>query len=47
MKNIAEWLKKCTPKLYLPLKIHKDGKSGHPVVSLVNCHTANSSKYVD
>ena len=36
-----------TPRLYLRPKIHKEGNSGHPVVSSVNCHTAHISKYVD
>ena len=36
-----------TPKFYLRPKIHKRGNPGGPVVSTVNCHTANISKYVD
>ena len=34
------------PKLNLRPKIHKEGNPGRPVVSSVNCHTANISKYV-
>ena len=36
-----------TPKFYLRPKIHKERNPGRPVVSSVNCHTANISKYVD
>ena len=36
-----------TPKFYLLPKIHKEGNPGRPVVSSVNCHMANISKYVD
>ena len=36
-----------TPKFYLRPTIHKIGNPGRPVVSLVNCHTSNISKYVD
>ena len=36
-----------TPRLSLRPKIHKEGNPGHPVVSSVNCHTANISKYAD
>ena len=36
-----------TPQFYIPPKIHKKGNLGRPVVSLINCHTANISKYVD
>ena len=49
-EKIAEGLKRNdpkTPKLYLRPKIHKEGNPGRPVVSSVNCHTANISKYVD
>ena len=49
-EKVAEGLKRNdpkTPKFYLRLKIHKEGNPGHPVVSSVNCHTANISKYVD
>ena len=35
------------PKFYLRLKLHKKGNPGGPVVSSVNCHTSNISKYVD
>ena len=36
-----------TPKFYLRPKIHKRGNPGRPVVSSVNCHTYNISKYVE
>ena len=36
-----------TPKFYLQPKIHKKGNPGRPIVSSVNCHTENISKYVD
>ena len=46
----AEHLKRNdpkTPKFYLRPKIHKEGNPGRPIVSSVNCHTANIWKYVD
>ena len=49
-EKVAEGLKRNdpkTPKFYLQPKIHKEGNPGRPVVSSVNCHTANISKYVD
>ena len=49
-EKVAEGLKRNdpkTPKFYLRSKIHKEGNPGRPVVSSVNCHTANISKYVD
>ena len=49
-EKVAEGLKRNypkTPKFYLGPKIHKEGNPGSPVVSSVNCHTANISKYVD
>ena len=49
-EKVAEGLKRNdpkTPKFYLRLKIHKRGNPGRPVVSSVNCHTANISKYID
>ena len=36
-----------TPQFYTSPKIHKEGNPGRPVVSSINCHTANISKYVD
>ena len=48
--NIANGLKNTsprTPQFYISPKIHKEGNPGHPVVSSINCHTANISKYVD
>ena len=49
-EKVAEGLKRNdpkTPKFYLRPKIHKEGNPGRPVVSTVNWHTANISKYVD
>ena len=49
-EKVAEGLKRNDPKtskFYLRLKINKEGKRGRPVVSSLNCHTANISKYVD
>ena len=49
-EKVAEGLKRNDPKtakFYLRPKIHKEGNPGRPVVSSVNCHTANISKYVD
>ena len=48
--NIANGLKNPsprTPQFYISPKIHKEGNPGRPVVSSINCHTANISKYVD
>ena len=36
-----------TPKFYLRTKIHKEVNPGRPVVSSMNCHNANISKYID
>ena len=36
-----------TPQFYISPKIHKEGNLGFPVVSSINFHTANISKYVD
>ena len=49
-ENIANGLKNPsprTPQFYISPKIHKEGNPGCPVVSSINCHTANISKYVD
>ena len=49
-ENIANRLKNFTPrtpKFYVSPKFHKEGNSGRPVVSSINCHTANISKYVN
>ena len=49
-EKVAEGLKRNDPKtakFYLQPKILKEGNPGRPVVSSVNCHTANISKYVD
>ena len=43
-EKVAEGLKRNDPKtrkFYLRPKIHKEGNPGRPVVSSVNCHTAN------
>ena len=48
--NIANRLKNPsprTPQFYISAKIHNKGNPGHPVVSSINCHTANISKYVN
>ena len=49
-EKVADHLKRNgpkTPKYSIRPKIHKEDNPGRPVVSLVNCHTANISKYVD
>ena len=49
-KNIANGLKNPSPRIpqfYVSPKIHKEGNPGRPMVSSINCHTANISKYVD
>ena len=43
LKNPSPW----TPQFYISPKIHKEGNPGRPVVSSINCHTANISKYVN
>ena len=35
------------PQFYKSPNIHKNCNAGCPVVSSINCHTANISKYVD
>ena len=43
-ENIANGLKNPsprTPQFYVSPKIHKDGNPGRPVLSSINCHTAN------
>ena len=35
------------PKFYMLPKIHKTNYPGRPVISSINCHTANISKFVD
>ena len=50
IETVAEGMRRNdpkTPKVCLRPTIHKEGNLGHPVVSSVNCHTANISKYVD
>ena len=49
-ENIVNWLKNpspITPQFYISPKIHKEGNLGRPIVSSINCHTANISKHVD
>ena len=49
-ENIANGLKNPsprTPQFYISPKFRKEGNPGRPVVSSINCHTANISKYVD
>ena len=49
-KNVVEGLKTTsprTPRFHMKPKIHKQGNPGRPVISSVNCHTSNISKYVD
>ena len=49
-ENIANGLKNPssrTPQFFISPKIHKEGNQGRPVVSSINFHTANISKYVD
>ena len=49
-EKVADSLKRNdpkTPKFYMGPKIHKEGNPDCPVVSLVNSHTVNISKYVD
>ena len=49
-KNISQGLKTGNPKtplFYLKPKIHKEGNSGRPVISSINCHTSKISEYVD
>ena len=36
-----------TPQFYISPKIHIEDNPGRPVVSSINCHTTNISKYVD
>ena len=36
-----------TPKFYLSPKIHKRNNPSRPVISSVDCHTSNISRYVD
>lgn len=46
----AAGLKRNGPKkteFYLRPKIHKESRPSYPVVSSVNCHTRNISKYVN
>ena len=48
--NIANGLKNPssrTSQFYISPEIHKEGNPGRAVVSSINCHTANNSKYVD
>ena len=40
-------LKKKPVETLVLSQIHKQGNPGRPVISSVNCHTSNISKYVD
>ena len=49
-QNIADGLSTSnprTPKFYLSQKIHKPNNPGRPVVSSVDCHISNISRYVE
>ena len=49
-ENTAKGLKNPSPRapqFYMSPKIHKEVNPGRPVVSSINCHTTNISKYVD
>ena len=49
-ERIADGLKTSdarTPSFYITPKIYKPGNPGRPVVSSVNCHKSNISKYID
>ena len=49
-ENIADGLKNPSPRspqFYISSKIHKEGNPGCSVVSSINCHTANISKYAE
>ena len=49
-ENIANELENPSPitlQFYISPEIHKEGNPGCPVVSSINCYTANISKYVD
>ena len=49
-ETVAEGLKVHNPKtsnFYLNPKIHKEGTPGRPVISSIQCHSSNISKYVD
>ena len=49
-EDIADGLKPIEPRMprfYLLPKIHKEGNSGRPVISSVNCHTSKISSFVD
>ena len=49
-KNVAERLKinsPGTPRFYTQPNIHKEGNSGRPVSSSLNCHISKISQYVD
>ena len=48
--EIADGLKTSdprTPRFYITPKIQKPENPGHSVVSSVNCHTPNISKYIE
>ena len=48
--NVSDVLKvksTRTPHFYIQPRIHKEGNPGVPVISSLNCHTSNSSEYID
>ena len=48
-KNVAEGLKTTssrTPRFHIQPKLHKQGNPEIPVISSLNCHTSNISKYL-
>ena len=45
--NILKNISPRTPQFYISSKIDKKGNPGCPVISSINCHTANISKYID
>ena len=49
-ENIADGLKNQSPRtrqFYISPKTHKEDNPDRPVVSSINCHTVNISKYID
>ena len=36
-----------TPKFYITPKIHKENNPARPVINSINCHTSESSRFVD
>ena len=49
-ENIAQGLKTESPKsphFYLKPDLHKEGVTGRPVIVSVNCHTSQTSEYMN